>query len=573
MTTHHHPEPSALPVLVVVDADDAARRSSEEALERRFSPDYRVVGAASAAAGLHLLEALATEGADVALVAADLHLPGGGVELLQQAHALHRGAGRVLLFAMDQHHTRIPFGELETLQRATALGLIDFQVAKGWVDPEEWFYPQVQEWLSGWTKAHRPHYVIYRVVGDRWTPRTHRLLDLLSRNSVPFDFVAADSPEGRELIDRHGLDAAQLPAAVHQNGSVLVDPSLGDLAVTHGISTRPEAKTYDLAILGAGPAGLAAAVYGASEGLRTVVVEPQAIGGQAGTSSMIRNYLGFTRGIGGGALAHRAWEQAILFGAEFVFSHPATGVAVRGDQRVVRLADGGEVTAGAVIVATGVTYRRLEIPALERLLGAGVYYGAAGVEAPAVAGRHVFVVGGANSAGQAAVHLAGSAARVTILVRGESLATSMSAYLIRQIEATANIDVRTRTRVSDARGETRLEGLTVEDLRTGRHEEVEAAALFVLIGAEPHTDWLRDVVALDEGGFVMTDRDLPPSSRQQPRPAWPFETSLPGVFAAGDVRHGSVKRVAGAVGEGSVAVGAVHQYLAELVPVEASRRA
>jgi thioredoxin reductase (NADPH) len=323
-------------------------------------------------------------------------------------------------------------------------------------------------------------------------------------------------------------------------------------------------EVYDLAILGAGPAGLAAAVNGASEGLRTLVVEPWSIGGQAGSSSMIRNYLGFPRGIGGAQLAHRAWEQAVLFGAEFVFMQRGVGLGARGDQRLIALSEGGTAAGRAVLIAAGVTYRRLGIPALDRLVGMGVFYGAAGAEAPAMAGEEVYVVGGANSAGQAALHLAGFAAHVTLLVREDSLAVAMSDYLITQLEATPNIEVRLRTRAVDGHGEARLEALTVEDARTGQREQLKATAVFVLIGAEPRTGWLRDVLQLDDHGFILTGRDLP-------RPAWPlqraplpFETSLPGVFAAGDVRYGSVKRVAGAAGEGAVAVGSVHQYLQDL---------
>jgi thioredoxin reductase (NADPH) len=316
-------------------------------------------------------------------------------------------------------------------------------------------------------------------------------------------------------------------------------------------------------ILGAGPAGLAAAVYGASEGLDTLVIEPQALGGQAGTSSLIRNYLGFPRGVNGGELAFRAWEQALLFGTQFVFLQRANGLTRRGNERVVALSDEGAVRARAVIIAAGVEYRRLGLPALERLVGMGVFYGAAAVEAPGMAGEEVYVVGGANSAGQAAQHLAKFAARVTLLVRGESLEAGMSEYLITQLQATPNVQVRLRTRVVDGRGVDRLEALIVEDLGTGQREEVPAGALFVMIGAEPHTEWLREVIQCDDRGFILTGRDVPQHTWPLERPPLPFETSMPGVFAVGDARHGSVKRVAGAVGEGSVAVGAVHHYLAD----------
>ena len=553
------------PVLFIVDADPQARVVAESALARRFGPDYRVLAAGTPQDALTALQRLADQGGEVALVAADLRLPGmDGVELLERAHALHPRSWRVLLVAMDRYHTRVPFTELATLQRATALGRIDFSVVKGWVTPEEWLYPQIQEALTAWTIAHRPGHVVYRIVGEQWTPRSHELRDLLTRNSVPFEFCAADSEAGQQLIKDLAIDVRRLPAVIHHDGSVQHDPSFADVAAAHGIETRPSPEVYDLAIVGAGPAGLAAAVFGASEGLRTVVLEPQAIGGQAGTSSMIRNYLGFPRGISGGGLAHRAWEQAVLFGAQFVFMQEVMGLSSRGDDRVIALGDGSQAAARAVIIAAGVAYRRLGIPALDRLIGAGVFYGAAGVEAPAMAGEHVYVVGGANSAGQAALHLAKFAAAVTLLVRGESLAASMSDYLITQLKATPNIEVRLRTRVADGHGQARLEALTVEDVRTGQRGQVPTAAVFVMIGAEPRTQWLRDLIKLDNRGFILTGRDVPPGAWPLPRPPLPFETNLPGVFAAGDVRYGSVKRVAGAVGEGSVAVGSVQQYLTEL---------
>src|SRR6266487_3098104 len=550
------------PVLFVVDADPQARAVTESALARRFGPDYRVLATGAPRGGLEALERLAAGGDDVALVAADLRLPGmDGVEFLERAHALHPRAARVLLVAMDQHHTQLPFSELAALQRATALGRCDFWVGKGWANPEEWLYPQMQDALTGWTIAHRPGHVVYRIVGEQWAPRSHELRDLLTRNSVPFEFCAADSEAGQQLIKDLAIDVRRLPAVIHHDGSVQHDPSLADVAAAHGIETRPSPEVYDLAIVGAGPAGLAAAVYGASEGLRTVVLEPHAIGGQAGASSMIRNYLGFPRGISGGGLAHRAWEQAVLFGARFVFMHEVMGLSPRGDDRVIALGDGSQAAARAVIIAAGVAYRRLGIPALDRLIGAGVFYGAAGVEAPAMAGEQVYVVGGANSAGQAALHLARFARRVTLLVRGPSLAAGMSDYLVRQVTATSNLDVRLHTGVVGGRGESRLQALTLQDVRSGQRDEVAAGAVFVLIGAEPHTGWLRDIVEVDDRGFVLTGGDVSPPGWRLPRAPLPFETSMPGVFAVGDIRHGSVKRVAGAVGEGSVAVGSVHQYL------------
>jgi thioredoxin reductase (NADPH) len=552
-------------VLLIVGADPQDVRTTAAALARRFTPDYRVLTAGSAASGLAELDRLARRRDEVALVAADQHLPDDdGVAFLEQAAALHRGTARVLLFEMDHHHTQIPFTELPALQRATALGQIDFWMVKGWVNPEEWLYPQVQEALSAWSTTHRTSHVVYRVVGEQWDPRCHDLRDGLTVNGVPFVFHPRNSDIGRQLIRDHEVDVSRLPAVIRHDGAVLQDPSLPELAGSHGIQVRPSDSEYDLVVLGAGPAGLAAAAYGASEGLRTLLLEARAIGGQAGTSSMIRNYLGFPRGISGGELAHRAWQQATLLGAEFVFTHQVTTLTTDGDRHALEFDDGGEVASRAVILATGVTYRRLGLPDLDRLVGAGVFYGAAGVVAPAIAGEDVYVVGGANSAGQAALHLARYAARVTMLVRGPSLAAGMSHYLVRQIAATPNVVVRLRTQVVGGRGAARLEGLVLADLQEHRQEQVPAAAVFIMIGAEPRTDWLASALRLDEHGFVLTGRDVPATGWPLTREPHPFETSRPGVFAAGDVRYGSVKRVAGAVGEGSVAVGSVHRYLAEL---------
>ena len=562
------PDGSATPgasgpaVLFVADGDLQARDVFESALLRRFGADYRVVTAGTAAGGLRTLQQLAQNGDDVAIVAADVHLPEmDAVEFLQRAYALHPRSSRVLLVPMDRYHTRVPFSELPVIQRATALGRIDFFILKGWVTPEEWLYPQVQQALTAWTIAHRPRHLVYRVVGEQWSPRSHELRDLLGRNGVPFEFIPADSPAGERLVRDEGIDESRLPAVILHDGSVLQDPNDAELAAAHGIAAQPPSDECDLAIVGASPAGLAAAVYGASEGLRTLAIEPAAIGGQAGTSSLIRNYLGFPRGISGGALAHQAWEQAVLFGAQFVFTQQATSLNVRDNAKAITLSAGNAVTARAVIIAAGVTYRRLQIPALDRLLGAGVFYGAAGIEAPAVAGENVHVVGGANSAGQAALHLAKYAAQVTLVLRSGSLAAGMSDYLITQLQATPNVMVKLRTRVTDGHGDTRLRALTLEDLDTGRHEQVPTPAVFIMIGAQPRTGWIRDALALDDHGFILTGQDLPPKRWPLTRAPLPFETSLPGVLAAGDVRYGSIKRVAAAVGEGSVAVGSVHQYL------------
>jgi thioredoxin reductase (NADPH) len=556
------------PVLLVVGGDPEDLQTTKAALDHRFGSDYRVLTAASAAEGVAELKTLTARGEEVALVAVDLHLPDGdGVQFLEQAAGMHRSVARILLFDMDEYHTRIPFRELAALRRASALGQIDGWMVKDWVNPEEWLYPLVQEALTAWSTAHQQRHLVYRVIGEQWDPRSHDLRDGLTVNGVPFDFHTQDSQLGRQLISDHRVDVKRLPAVIQHDGTVLHQPSLRQLAGAHGIQIRPAAPAYDLIVLGAGPAGLAAAVYGTSEGLHTLVLEARSIGGQAGTSSMIRNYLGFHRGISGGELAHRAWQQAVLLGAEFVFTHRVTALSFNGSQQLLTLEDGSQVAGRAVILAAGVTYRHLNIPELDRLIGAGVFYGAAGVVAPAVAGENVFVVGGANSAGQAALHLAKYAARVNLLVRGASLAAGMSDYLVRQIEATPNVVVRLGTQVVDGRGDTRLQSLTLQDAQD-RQEEVPAAAVFILIGAQPHTEWLTPVLRLDERGFILTGRDVPAANWPLEREPYPFETSRPGVFAAGDVRHGSAKRVAGAVGEGSVAVGSVHRYLAELASLK-----
>lgn len=552
------------PVLLIVDGDAHARDALEAALVRRFGADYRVVTATTAVDGINALRRLLQDGDDVALVAADTHLPDmDAVEFLQLGYALHPRSSRVLLVSMDRYRTRVPFAELPTIQRATALGRIDFFIVKGWTTPEEWLYPQVQQALTSWTLANRPRHVVYRIVGEQWSARSHELRDMLGRNGVPFEFSPANSSAGQRLLRDHGIDETRLPAVILGDSSVLHNPSYAELAGAHGIAAEPLSEEYDLAIVGAGPAGLAAAVYGASEGLRTIVVESLAIGGQAGTSSLIRNYLGFPRGISGGALAHDAWEQAVLFGAEFVFTQEATHLMERDGARVLALSSGNTVASGAVILATGVAYRRLEIPDLERLLGAGVFYGAAGIEAPAVAGEDVYVVGGANSAGQAALHLAKFAARVTLLVRSGSLTTSMSAYLVTQLESTPNVAVKLRTQIIDAHGDSRLEALTLQDLDTKQEGQVATPAVFIMIGAQPRTQWIRSTLALDDHGFILTGRDLVPETWRLARAPLGFETNMPGVFAVGDVRFGSIKRVAAAAGEGAVAVGFAHQYLAD----------
>ena len=552
---------SSKPVLLVVDDEAEALRKIEHELHERYGSDYRVVGEGSAEASLSKLRELEEAGEVVALVLADQWMPGmSGTDFLTRVREVYPTAKRALLVEWGDRSAPKP------ILQAMALGRIDYYVNKPWGSVDERFHRVISEFLYDWAKDHLPKFEAIRVVGERWSPRSHELRDLLGRNGVLHTFHSADSREGRELLAQVGYDSARLPMVVLFDGQVLVDPSNTDIADACGSNPSMEDLSYDLLIIGAGPAGLAAAVYGASEGLDTMVVEGEAVGGQAGTSSLIRNYLGFPQGISGAELAEQAAEQAWLFGATFAYMTHATELRRAGDKLVVSLSCGNEVTARAVIVATGASYRRLDIPSLEALRGAGVFYGAAVTEAQAMKEQDVYVVGAGNSAGQAAMHLSKYASRVTLLVRDGSLASNMSDYLIQQIEATENIEVRMNTRVVDGGGEGRLERLVLEDSLSGTTETVPAAGLFVLIGAQPHTGWLPEEIERDEKGFVFTGRDLPSYGRA--RRSWhlgrlplPMETSIPGVLAIGDVRHGSVKRVASAVGEGSIAIQMVHEYL------------
>ena len=549
------------PMLLAVD-EPAARSGIEGELRKRYGADYEVICEPSGAAALVRLEQVRARGGQVALVLADLRLPDmSGIELMARVGGLDPAAKRALLTDWGDRQVGA------RLVRAAVLGQVDDWGLKPWQPGDEGFHQLVIGLLHEWAQLHRPGFEAVQVVGERWSARAHELRDLLARNKVRYGFLPADCEEGRALLGRVGATAGPLPVVITFDGLVLRNPSFVEVAEALSAPTRPAAAAYDVVVLGAGPAGLAAAVYGASEGLATVVVEPEATGGQAGTSAMIRNYLGFPRGVSGTELAYRAFHQASGFGAGIVYGQRAAGLHAAGPDRVVTLGDGTEVACRAVVLATGLTWRRLGVASLEALVGAGVFYGAAASEAQAMKGEQVFVVGGGNSAGQAAVHLARYAAQVTLLVRGPSLAETMSDYLVRELQATSNIAVRYRTETVAGHGESRLTALTLQDRAAGVTETVPAAALFVLIGAEPHTGWLPPTIRRDRWGFVVTDTDLlardgrPPAEWPLERPPLPAETSLPGVFAAGDVRHRSIKRVASAVGEGSAAIRAIHQYL------------
>src|SRR6266540_3532351 len=551
------------PVLVAVDDDGDVLAALQAALARRYGTDYQVLAERSAAAGLQTLERLRRQDVAVALIIADQWMPYmTGLDLLARARQLHPSARRMLLIGVWDRSANQP------MSQAMTLGRLYGWVLKPWDPAEEYLYLPVSEQLTEWIRATgQPGFVAIQIVGEQWTPRSHEIRDLLERNAIPYRFHAHDSEAGQQLLRERGQDGSRLPVLVLFDGRVLVDPSNAEGATAIGVATRPEAGRYDLVVVGAGPAGLSAATYGASEGLRTLMVEPEALGGQAGSSSLIRNYLGFPYGVSGRTLGQRAAAQAILFGAELVYAR-AVGLRAAGQDRVVALADGGQAVGRVVLVATGAAYRRLEAPGVEELVGAGVFYGAAVSEAPAMTGSRVFVVGAGNSAGQAALHLAKYADQVILLVRGDTLGRTMSDYLAKELRANDAIAVRLGTQVVAAHGSGRLEQLALHDTSTGVSETVPAAALFILIGAQPHTQWLAGTLELDQHGFVLTGGDLLRDGR--PAPGWPLdrlplalETSVPGVFSAGDVRHRSTKRVASAVGEGSIAVQLAHDYLGQ----------
>jgi thioredoxin reductase (NADPH) len=552
-------------VLLVVedDPEDLAKIAGE--LGKRYGEDYRVVCEDSTEAGMGKLQEFEAADEDVALVLADQWVPKmTGAEFLASARDLYPTAKRVMLVSRGDTTIRDP------LLRSTALGQVDYYVGKPWRSPDEQFHRVITEFLDEWTSVHRPGFVAFRVVGERWSARSHEIRDLWSRSRVPLKFYPADSEEGKELLARWGVSSDRLPVVIVFDERALVDPSNAEMVdafaknIPFGVNIRPDQRRFELVIVGAGPAGLAAAVYGASEGLDTLVVERETFGGQAGTSSLIRNYLGFSHGISGQELAAQAHTQAWLFGASFDLARHATGLRRAGKELVVALSDGTEVMGTTVLIATGVSYRHLEVPSLEALQGAGVFYGAAVTEARATEGREVHVVGGGNSAGQAATYLSKYASKVTLLVRSASLAASMSEYLITEIDAAENIEVRFNTRVIDGGGEGRLEHLVLKESLSGSTETAPTAALFVLIGAEPRTGWLSEDIVRDRGGYVVTGQELlrrSPEVWPLERPPMLLETSMPGVFAAGDVRHGTVKRVASAVGEGSIAIPQIHSYL------------
>ncbi|GMU77406.1 MAG: fused response regulator/thioredoxin-disulfide reductase [Acidimicrobiia bacterium] len=559
------------PVLLAVDDDEGSRAHLVREL-RRYELDYDVVVTDSARDAMAQLDAFAAEGRPVAIVLADQWMPERtGAELLTLSRELHPRAKRGLLVDFGA------WGDPPTaaaIRHAMAVGDIDYYVLKPWRAHDELFHRTISEFFYEWSRAEARETREIVLVAPPYAPRGYELRNLLVRNGLPHVYAAADSAEGRELLERVGHPGSASPVVILHDGRVLVDPSNAALAAAYGVTTAlDEHRDYDVVIVGAGPAGLSAAVYAAAEGLDALVIESEAIGGQAGTSSRIRNYLGFSRGVSGAELAQRAYQQAWVFGANFLLMQAVVGLRPEPDRHVLTVADGTEVTGRAVVLATGVEYRRLGVPEIEALTGAGVYYGSSVGEAQACTGRHVYVVGGGNSAGQAALHLAKHAAQVSILVRGESLAPSMSQYLRDEIDAAAHVDVQFTTEVAGGGGRGRLEHLVLRDLRDGTTRTVSTEALFLLIGARPHTDWLPPEIARDPSGYVCTGTTLvagadDPLDRDSgvwslARPRFAFETTVPGVFAVGDARARSVKRVASAVGEGSVVIQQVGEHLAD----------
>lgn len=544
------------PVLLAVDDDPQVLAAVRGDLRAHYGETLRIVGAESGNQALEVLRELALRGDPVALLLADQRMPQmTGVEFLAASRELAPDAKRVLLTAYAD--TEVAITAINDIQ-------LDHYLLKPWDPPTERLYPALDDILDDWWAAYRPGPAGLRVVGHRWSAEAHEIKEFLARNQVPYVWVDVEAHQEEAAQLRAGADEAALPFVVLPDGEVIERPNTAGLAERVGLHTQAKLPFYDLLVIGAGPAGLAAGVYGSSEGLKTLVVERLAPGGQAGMSSLIENYLGFPKGLSGSDLARRAQDQAIRLGAELVSSRDAVGLTIRDGYHVLALADGSEVAANAAVLATGVSYRQLPAPGVDSLAGRGVYYSAGREEAVAHTGEDVFVVGGGNSAGQAAVYLSAYAANVTVIIRSDSLAETMSAYLSERLEATPNIHLRANAEIAEGHGSDRLEGLTLTDRVNGEQEKVSAGAVFIFIGMAPRTDWLGEEVLRDRGGFVLTGAEVPADGRIWPleRPPLPLETSVPGLFAAGDVRAGSGKRVAAAVGEGAMAVRFVHEYLA-----------
>ena len=553
------------PAILTVDDEPEVLRAVERDLRRKYGKDYRILGADSGAAALDLLQQLKTRGDSVALLLADQRMPQmSGLEFLGESMQIYPLAKRALLTAYADTNAAIA---------AINTAKVHYYLLKPWDPPEEKLYPVLDDLLEDWQAGYKPPYQGMRVLGTRWSPTSHQLKDFLGRNQVPYQWTdveaAAPDPEVQALLPSVDLKTATLPLVVLPGGEVLSNPDVDTLAAKIGLNTRAQTDFYDFVIVGGGPAGLAAAVYGASEGLKTLLIERSAPGGQAGMSSRIENYLGFPSGLTGEDLARRAVTQAKRFGAEILSPQEAVSLRVDGPYRFVKLRDGTEVSCHALLVASGLSWRRLDIPGLEPLQEAGVYYGAAMTEAQLCAGEDVYVIGGANSAGQAAVYFARFARSVTMLVRSDSLAKGMSNYLVEQIRAIPNIKVETEAEVVEAHGNGHLEFITIANRAKNETRKEPTSALFIFIGAVPCTAWLRGMLPQDDRGYLLTGSFLPREGEKvkgwkEERDPFIFESIIPGVFAAGDTRHASIKRVASAVGEGSITVQMVHQYLSKV---------
>ena len=553
----------AKPSLIVVDDEPEVLRAVDRDLKSKYQAEYRVLRASSGAEVLELIAQLQQRAEPVAVVLADQRMPAmSGVELLAKVREVSAHTRRALLTA---------YSDTEAAIRAINDARIDYYLTKPWDPPEQNLYPIVDDLLEMWRGDYVPDFAGIKVVGHRWSPASHEVKDLLARNQVPYKWLDLErDAEAKKLADAMAPRIPCFPLVLFQDGTLLEEPSTQELADKIGLRTRAEQPFYDLVIVGGGPTGLAAAVYGASEGLSTLLVEQQAPGGQAGTSSRIENYLGFPSGLSGADLARRAVAQAKRFKAELLVPQSVKGLLIQENYKHIVLGDDSEITCHAVLIASGVSYRKLDVPGAEKFEGGGIYYGAAMTEALSCSDEEVFVIGGANSAGQGAIYLSGYARKVTILVRSDSLDKSMSKYLIDQIGQTKNIEVRTNTVLKRVCGDDKVDSVDIENTTTGEAQTCPAASVFVFIGAEPRTEWLDGQVARDEFGFILTGPDLMGDDGKRPD-GWPLkrdplllETSIPGVFAAGDVRHGAMRRVAAGVGTGSMSVALVHQYLADV---------
>ena len=552
----------AKPVIMAVDDEPAVLGAVERDLRRRYGKDYQIVKAGSGGEALDALRQIKLRSQPVALFLIDQRMPSmSGVQLLEETLPLFPEAKRALLTA---------YADTEAAIKAINEVHLDYYLMKPWDPPDRNLYPVVDDLLDDWSAGFEPPFEGIRVVGHRWSPLTHEVKEFLSRNQIPYRWVDVENdPEAPQLIESLGVDPSKLPVVLFSDGTYLVQPSNAQVAEKAGRKIKAAMPFYDLIIVGGGPAGLAAAVYASSEGLRTLMIEREAPGGQAGTSSRIENYLGFPSGLSGSDLARRAVTQAIRLGAEILSPQEVCSLRAEDPYRIITLGDGAEISCHAVMVTTGVSYRKLDVPGVDALTGAGVYYGAAQSEAMLHKGEDVYIVGGANSAGQAAMYFARYARSVTMLVRGDSLSKGMSQYLVDQIAQTPNIQVLLKSSVAEVMGEGHLEKVAIANADTGEKEVVPTSGIFIFIGASPRTDWVAGVLERDDMGFILTVPDLMKDGQAQKgwplrrQPFW-LEASVPGVFVAGDVRHRSVKRMATAVGEGSMAVQFIHQYLSSL---------